>query len=191
METHPKGARSGTLHKLIPHVVSFMAGGLVLAALLGGYVVDNKSVGKPALEALARSLGYDAFHDTGIDKLALVRAVPGNFVRDVDMPRIVLDIKFEHWQKILDKRNGALASGILIQQAGDFVPAGIRYSDGKTTRTARANCGSRATGSTICKAKSGRFASEPRVRTNSSACAGSLCRNRKPARFSWRRCSCR
>ena len=138
METHPKRARAGTPHKLIPYMVSFMAGGLVLAALLGGYVVHNTSVGKSALEAFARSLGYDAFLETGIDKLALVRAVPGNFVRDVDMPRIVLDIKFEHWQKILVKRNGALARGILIQEAGDFVPTSIRYSDGKTTRTAKA-----------------------------------------------------
>ena len=53
METHPKRARAGTPHKLIPYMVSFMAGGLVLAALLGGYVVHNTSVGKSALEAFS------------------------------------------------------------------------------------------------------------------------------------------
>ena len=53
------------------------------------------------------------------------------------MPQLVFDIKFEHWEKIVNKRAEALATGGLIQKADDFVPASIRYSDGKTSGTAK------------------------------------------------------
>jgi len=98
--------------------------------LLGGYAWENKFVGKAAVEFFARTLGYDAFLDRGANKIAALRALLGNCFRDVDVPKIVLDIKFEHWENILAKRAKALATGGLVQEADDFVPASIRYADG-------------------------------------------------------------
>ncbi len=98
METHPKPNQPGKFRRLTPFAVSFMAGILAVAIVLGGYAWENKSVGKAAVEFFARTLGYDAFLDRGANKIAALRAVPGNYFRDVDIPKIVLDIKFEHWQ---------------------------------------------------------------------------------------------
>ena len=137
METHSQHTQPGAFRRLTPYALTFMAGFLAVVAVLGGYAWENKSISKTALEYFARRLGYDAFMIQGASKLAALRAVPGNYFRKVEIPRIVLDIKFEHWSKILDKRAAALASGILIQAVDDFVPAGIRYSDGETTHAAR------------------------------------------------------
>ncbi len=137
MDTHPRDGRPGGTRRAVPYVASFVAGMVVLAALLGGYAWENKFVGKTTLQFFARTLGYDAFRVQGAGKVAALRAAPANYFRKVDVPRVVLDIKFEHWQKILDKRARALARGSLIQEAGDFVPATIRYADGGTTGTAK------------------------------------------------------
>ena len=131
METHPKLNQPGKIRRLTPFAVAFAAGILAVATVLGGYAWENKSVGKVAVEFFARTLGYDAFMDRGANKIAALRALPGNYFRNVDIPKMVLDIKFEHWQKILAKRAKALASGGLVQEDGDFVPASIRYADGK------------------------------------------------------------
>ena len=130
METHRKESRRGPLRKLAPYAASFMVGVVALAGALAGYAWENKTVGKTALAFFARTLGYDAFMDRGADKIAALRALPGNYFREVDTPKIVLDIKFEHWEKILAKRAQAVRLGNLIQETDDFVPASIRYSDG-------------------------------------------------------------
>ena len=131
METHPKLNQPGKFRRLTPFAVAFVAGILAVALVAGSYAWENKFVGKAALEFFARSLGYDAFLDRGANKIAALRALPGNYFRNVDIPKVVLDIKFEHWEKILAKRARALANGGLVQEEGDFVPASIRYADGK------------------------------------------------------------
>ncbi len=125
------------VRRVAPYAISFMVGVVALATLLGGYAWENKFVGKTALNFFARTLGYDYFLEHGASKAAALRAVPGNYFRDVDIPKIVLDIKFEHWAKILTKRAKALAIGNLIQEEGDFVPATIRYSDDETGGVAK------------------------------------------------------
>jgi hypothetical protein len=131
METYPKISQPGKMRKITPFVISFAAGILLVASVLGGYAWENKIVGKAALEFFARTLGYDAFMDRGANKVAALRAMPGNYFREVDTPKLILDVKFENWEKILAKRAKALATGGLVQEADDFVPASIRYSDGK------------------------------------------------------------
>jgi len=42
-------------------------------------------------------------------------------------PKIVVDIKFKHMQKLQRKRQEALARELLVQGSDDFVPASIRY----------------------------------------------------------------
>jgi len=54
---------------------------------------------------------------------------PLNYINSKDLPKIVIDIKFKHIQKILDKRNEALKKGLLVQGGKDFVPASIRVGD--------------------------------------------------------------
>ena len=131
METHPKLDQPGKFRRLTPFAVSFVAGILAVALVVGSYAWENKFVGKAALEFFARTLGYDAFLDRGANKVAALRALPGNYFRNVDIPKVVLDIKFENWEKILAKLAKALATGGLVQEEGDFVPASIRYADGK------------------------------------------------------------
>ncbi len=137
MDTQPKQSRPGALRKLAPYAASFIVGVLALAGLLGGYAWENKFVGKSAVLFFARSMGFDAFLAYGESKSAALRAAPGNYFRVVDVPKVVLDIKFEHWQKILAKRAKALSIGGLFQEADDFVPASIRYSDGEVVSSAK------------------------------------------------------
>jgi len=46
-----------------------------------------------------------------------------------NLPKIHMDIKFKHIQKIHQKRAKALSDGILVQGPDDFVPAVIRYNN--------------------------------------------------------------
>ncbi len=137
METHRKESRRGPLRKLAPYAASFMVGVVALAGALAGYAWENKFVGKTALDFFARTQGFDYFLEQGLSKVAALRTAPANYFRAVDIPKVVLDVKFEHWEKILAKRAKALRSGNLIQEADDFVPASIRYSDGKAISTAK------------------------------------------------------
>ncbi len=65
------------------------------------------------------------------------RAVP-NFVRahltTNDLPTVRLDLKFRHLTKLREKREEAIARGILFASDADFVPMRIRFED----RTIRA-----------------------------------------------------
>ena len=137
METTSKSARSGTHPRLMPYALSFLAGVFLLTAILGGFAWEYRVVGKDVALKLARPLGFDVFGVQGVSKAALLRAAPANYFRQVDIPRIVFDIKFEHWEKIIAKRATALATGGLVQKADDFVPASVRYSDSRTNGRAK------------------------------------------------------
>ena len=131
METNPKPNQPDRARGLAPIFVAFAAGGMAAALLLASYAWQNKFVGRAAVEFLARTLGYDAFLDQQANKVAALKALPGNYFSNVEVPKMVLDIKFEHWEKILAKRAKALKIGGLVQEDGDFVPASIRYAGGK------------------------------------------------------------
>lgn len=131
METHPKPTQTDKARRLTPIFIAFAAGGVAAGLLLASYAWQNKFVGKAAVEFFARSLGYDAFLDQRANKVAALKALPGNYFSTVEVPKMVLDIKFEHWEKILAKRAKALKIGGLVQEADDFVPASIRYEGGK------------------------------------------------------------
>ena len=137
MELQPKLSQPGAFRKLAPYAASFVIGVVALAGLLGVYAWENKFVGKSAVLFFARSMGFDAFLSYGESKTAALRAAPGNYFRAVEVPKVVLDIKFENWQKILAKRSKALSIGGLFQEADDFVPASIRYSDGEAVSSAK------------------------------------------------------
>ncbi|MCZ6770974.1 MAG: CotH kinase family protein [Proteobacteria bacterium] len=137
METYPKQSPPGTLRKLAPYVISFMVGVLALAFLVGAHSRENTFVGKPELVSFFHTLGYDYFRENGLSLISALRAAPANYIRKVDIPQVVLDIKFEHWQRILAKRTNALDIGFLVQEEGDFVPATIRYSDDKSSGVAK------------------------------------------------------
>jgi len=49
-----------------------------------------------------------------------------------DLPQLFLDISFKRFQKLQTKRQKALATGILVQEEGDFVSAKIRYGESTT-----------------------------------------------------------
>ena len=46
-----------------------------------------------------------------------------------NLPRLKIDIKFKHYNKIKDKRKEAFKVGILTQQSSDYVPAKIRFQN--------------------------------------------------------------
>ena len=43
-------------------------------------------------------------------------------------PTVVLDVKFKHMNKIMEKRTAAIQSNLLVQKEEDLVPATIRYN---------------------------------------------------------------
>ena len=51
---------------------------------------------------------------------------PVNYVASESLPKLVLDVKFKHMQKIFKKRSEALEKKFLVQAKDDFVPASIR-----------------------------------------------------------------
>ena len=52
---------------------------------------------------------------------------------NIDVPELVLDIKFVDLQKLSQKRDEALAKGFIIKEDDDFVPASIR-TEGRTVK---------------------------------------------------------
>lgn len=64
--------------------------------------------------------------------LELLRA-PVNWIRarenKISVPVLIIDVKFKHMRKLLEKRSAALTLGQLIQESDDFVPAHIRLGD--------------------------------------------------------------
>ncbi|MDH5644357.1 MAG: hypothetical protein OEZ01_00025 [Candidatus Heimdallarchaeota archaeon] len=72
----------------------------------------------------------------GGDKGEILRtlvSIPKNVIKPLDLPRLVVDIKFNDLQILFKKREQALSEGILTRSEGDFVPASIRHGD-KTTK---------------------------------------------------------
>jgi len=91
---------------------------LVLAFILKGQI-------KSEFHQWTKSKGFGYVqHDIRLRE-ALFDA-PLNFVRAKEVPKLVLDVKFKHMQKIFKKRAEALKKNLLVQGKNDFVPASIR-----------------------------------------------------------------
>ncbi|MCF7835514.1 MAG: CotH kinase family protein [Candidatus Marinimicrobia bacterium] len=92
---------------------------IILATLLFGALVYRY---------LARS---DILHDIVKPTLRVGRQVPIRYVKGLlsDPEKISIDIKFENYQKILQKRNEALEKLLLFSSDDDYVSATIRYND--------------------------------------------------------------
>ena len=134
MESKPRYARPKTASKLIPYALSGMAGFAVLALFVGGFASSNVEITLTAIRSVIDKLGYDDVRAEGKSIVSLLLEAPVNYLRDVDIPQVVIDIKFKHWQRILTKREIALAAGVLTQEDGDFVPATMHYTDGHLDR---------------------------------------------------------
>jgi hypothetical protein len=89
------------------------------------------------LQMWAHMRGHDVLrHDIKLRKaffytpVRLVQAFASSIER---VPKLAIDIKFKHMQKIHEKRADAFVRGFLVQAPDDFVPASIRHS-GRTTK---------------------------------------------------------
>jgi hypothetical protein len=71
--------------------------------------------------------------DRVLHKIGLVthvdRWVGSYFPSSVDIPKLLIDIKFKNYQKISNKREEAWSQGHLTTGPDDYVPAKIRYKD--------------------------------------------------------------
>ena len=101
---------------------------------LGGTAWYAKSLVRPAGRWAMDMIRPQLFSGGGMLKYfveALVQA-PNHFVQGMfdgeEMPRLRIDIKFKNWQKIVSKRQEALARGVLIAREGDEVRAVIADS---------------------------------------------------------------
>lgn len=72
--------------------------------------------------------GY-GIYDKDIGRKEAVMMAPMKLLRPVDIPKIVIDVKFKDMAKLRQQRYWAVKRGILLQGDSDFVPASIRYGD--------------------------------------------------------------
>jgi hypothetical protein len=72
--------------------------------------------------------GYGVFQKDIGRKEAVAKA-PMNILRPVDIPKMVIDVKFKHMAQLRQQRDRAMKRGVLLQGDSDFVPASIRYGN--------------------------------------------------------------
>ena len=72
--------------------------------------------------------GYGIFNKD-IGRKEAVMMAPVNLLRPVDIPKMVIDVKFKYMGELHKQRNRAMKRGILLQGDSDFVPASIRSGD--------------------------------------------------------------
>lgn len=85
-----------------------------------------------ALNLKGREIKHNFFESTKAIALAPYHWTVANLSRH-DAPKIHIDIKFKHIQKLFKKREEAMKLGFLKQAPDDYVPAQIR-SEGKTAK---------------------------------------------------------
>jgi hypothetical protein len=96
------------------------------------YVVTTRYLDADRLQAWASSRGHGSLRDD-IPIWKAIPKIPERLLQTVEVPKLVIDIKFRHMEKIRKKRDEALARKLLVQGPDDFVPASIRH-DNKTTK---------------------------------------------------------
>ena len=76
-------------------------------------------------------LGFKAINQESIG--SAIKRFPGAYLNKFlvtdNLQRIYIDIKFEDYQKLLDKKSKALSLKRIVQEEGDFVPAKIRLGE--------------------------------------------------------------
>lgn len=94
--------------------LAFMAGAAVLEEI------------RPSIQSLT---GATSFRDA----VAALTGAPYRFTQawlaDEEVPRLHIDIKFKHLHKLHQKRDEAIAQGLLQTSSDDFVPAKIRIGE--------------------------------------------------------------
>ena len=113
------------------YLLMIFIGGLILGLLVSGFF---GTLDKPA------PFIYNIFKDSTTladikNALMNLRAeninIPSNVINGaVSNPReISIDIKFKDFQKIVQKRNEAMAYGLLVASDADYVPATVTYDN--------------------------------------------------------------
>ena len=82
----------------------------------------------PGVKAWAEYRGHGVLRDD-LRLITQLPSIPPRMFRSVEIPHLVIDVKFKNMQKIFLKRNEALARGFLITDDNDFVPATLRVGD--------------------------------------------------------------
>ena len=100
-----------------------LAGWVVGLAVLGGCALVLVALG-----AYLRDIGWFSRAKQVVEEG--LRGVPGRLENMfVTPPRITIDCKHKHVQKLAAKRDQALAAEYLLTSSDDFVPAVLRYTD--------------------------------------------------------------
>lgn len=96
---------------------------------LGGTAWYAKSLVRPAGQWV-KDMIQPRLSGRGVDFGLVVKALveaPNHLIQGMldgdELPRLRLDVKFKHWQKIVGKRQEALARGVLLVEDDDDVPA--------------------------------------------------------------------
>lgn len=128
VRTH-RSAAAGDAEKSVWGVLRILT--LVVLTTVITYVVTINYLSTGLREAVnqwATDHGYGVYRKD-IGRKEAVMMAPMRLLRPVDIPRIVIDIKFKDMGKLKRQRYWAMKRGILLQGADDYVPASIRYDD--------------------------------------------------------------
>jgi hypothetical protein len=104
---------------------------MVVLTTVVTYVVTINYLSPSPREAVmkwASDHGYGVYRKDIGRKEAVMKA-PVNLLRPVDIPKMVIDVKFKYMGELHKQRNRAMNRGVLLQGDSDFVPASIRSGD--------------------------------------------------------------
>lgn len=124
--TWNKWLRSGALVLIVLMVFVVTASYPLIYKFYTHYT--NHLSAKAALYVTASEYGFGVFEAEPSYFRSLLN-IPGRLLRQIDVPTIVLDVKFKNMAKLQAKRAEAISIGILVQESDDEVPASIRYGD--------------------------------------------------------------
>lgn len=123
----PAGARARSSRPVFRLVQTLLACAATALLSVAGYRALLPGIGRWAAER-----GHDALR-SDISLLSGLARVPGRLLRSVEIPRIIIDVKFADMQKLTKKRNEAMSRGVLFKDEDDYVPAAVRH-DGRSTK---------------------------------------------------------
>ena len=126
--THNTEKKLRTKSKLIFFILCLS----LLSFIIGLYILSTKEV-IVRVNSWAVKHGHDALRKDILLRHALLKLPERLFQSfspsNKNLPKIYIDIKYKHIQKIHQKRMKALSDRILVQGPNDFVPATIRYNN--------------------------------------------------------------
>ena len=124
--------QQGSLQRLIEPLIRLWRKPLFKIALLVGLMMVAFTTG-----AYTHKRGYilrareevDQVVDEVVDE---VQSEAAAFINSDELPTLYIDMPFESYQQILDKRTEALEMNVLLTSDEDMVPAQVRYEDGNS-----------------------------------------------------------